>query len=157
MTSDLERLKLAALTSWPQGLPIKLEEFLLNLFHDQLLKKIWLSKLGLELVTPGLQSDCYWLHIATGTTLRIMDFRRVVTVVVNPYGDFRAWFKAMWSNLWPLVKQLVLRLTSETDVVIHDKMKKRTISNAYQIPPTGQWRKLISRIQRLYKMAKLFN
>ena len=27
-------------------------------------------------------------------------------------------------------------------------MKKRTISNAYQIPPAGQWRKLISRIQR---------
>ena len=41
------------------------------------------------------------------------------------------------------------------------KWKKRTISSAYQIPPTGQWRKLISRIQRPYKMAKfekqLFN
>ena len=37
------------------------------------------------------------------------------------------------------------------------KWKKRTISNAYQIPPAGQWRKLISRIQRPYKMAKLFN
>ena len=36
-------------------------------------------------------------------------------------------------------------------------MKTRTISNAYQIPPAGQWRKLISRIQRTYKMAKLFN
>ena len=44
-------------------------------------------------------------------------------------------------------------------------MKKRTINNTYQIPPpppsNGQWRKLISRIQRPYKMAKfekqLFN
>ena len=36
----------------------------------------------------------------------------------------------------------------------HIKMKKRTMSNAYQIPPAGQWRKLISRIQRPYKMAK---
>ena len=36
-------------------------------------------------------------------------------------------------------------------------MKKRTKSNAYQISPAGQWRKLISRIQRTYKMAKLFN
>ena len=35
--------------------------------------------------------------------------------------------------------------------------EKRTISNAYQIPPAGQWWKLVSRIQRPYKMAKLFN
>ena len=51
-----------------------------------------------------------------------------------------------------------------TDIIEEDfwkwykaKKKKRTISNAYQIPPAGQWRKLISRIQRPYKMTKLFN
>ena len=56
-----------------------------------------------------------------------------------------------YSNEYP--QHMFLWRTDEN----YPSMKKRTISNAYQIPPAGQLRKLISRIQRPYKMAKLFN
>ena len=83
----------------------------------------------------------------------------------DPMKALRSWLHKMctislYNHLFVRISKRCITLVVSTIFLPHmhspfkcacGVMKKRIISNAYRIPPTGQWRKLISRIQRPYK------